>query len=84
MSVYRTIGPLVLIFVNASDSKAFNYAKQSLLQDIQLPNASLSLNSQGMPAEKQVPQITNINSVGELTCTDFQRLFTPTDPRLRL
>ena len=66
--------------LNASDSKVFNYAKQSLLQDIQLPNASLSLNSQGMAAEKQVPQTTNINSVGELTCTDFQILLTPTDP----
>ena len=44
------------------------YAKQSLLQDIQLPNAPLSLNSQGMSGEKQVPQTTNINSVGELTC----------------
>ena len=71
---------IVFIFgLNASDSKAFNYAKQSLLQDIQLPNASLSLNSQGMSAEKQVPQTTNINSVGELTCTDFQGLLTPTD-----
>ena len=43
-------------------------------------HTSLFLNSQGMSAEKQVPQTTNINSVGELTCTDFQRLLTPTDP----
>ena len=66
--------------MNSSDSKAFNYAKQSLLQDIQLPNAFISLNSQGMSAEKQVPHATNINSVGELTSTDCQRLLTPTDP----
>ena len=62
--------------LNASDSKALIMPKKSLLQDIQLPNAY----SQGMSAEKQVPQTTNINSVGELTCTDFQRLLTPTDP----
>ena len=39
---------------------------------VYLPNASLSLNSQGMS--------TNINSVGELTWTVFQRLLTQTVP----
>lgn len=36
--------------------------------------------SQGMSGEKQVPEATNINGVGELTCTDFQRLLTATGP----